>query len=181
MTKKWIILCKFLFANLICYLILISAYARCTNRPLFFPVSCIMAVILPIGLLLVFRRENLNKICDQFSQLLMVMVGGLILILFATFGPAFIDRSISYHLAFLSVERGSFNKNDLEKSLYTRNVFEKRFEDAREVGFIKQSDFDENTFEPTLKAKLFTYTLIPLGELTDSLQEYKALKYDIGK
>ena len=165
---------------LLLYLLVLGIYARLADNILFFPVSCFLAVIIPLMVYIIFRRYW-NKYIFAVARPLLLLNSTLIIIVFAVFGPTFIDRSISYHLAFLAVERGYLDKAELETSGYTKAVFEKRYQDAQITGFITPVDNEVDIYVPTKKAKILYAILKPLGEATSSLNEYKSLLHEISK
>ncbi len=163
----------FYIMNISIYLILLGIYARVVARPMFFPMSCVLAVAVPVVAYLFFRNQ-LKAIKDTLARKLMVFSTMLIIIVFAVFGPTFIDRSISYHLAFIAVEQGQLNKQVLESSGYVSMVFDKRYEDACITGFIEQTKHGD-VYVPTFKAKVMYNIMMVLGKITGSLGEYDSL------
>ena len=95
------------------------------------------------------------------------------LVLLTTFGPVFIDRSISYPLAFYASEQGRIHIDDIREE-FSSEIFEKRIHDAIETGFLK--DNGDGSYSPSAKAKFMTMTLFPLGKLTGSLGTYESMK-----
>lgn len=100
------------------------------------------------------------------------------ILIFAVFGPVFIDRSISYHIAFYAAEEGTVNIDDI-KDEFSNEIFRKRIDDAQVAGVIKLQD--DGTFKPTIKAKIIKGILYPIGEITNSLDTYKLMKSEVDK
>lgn len=169
----------FYVISIIIYLIILGIYARFVVRPMFFPISCIFALIVPT--ILYFSCRNFwLRLHECITRILMVFSSMLIILIFSVFGPTFIDRSISYHLAFIAVEQGSVSKQDLESSGYVQMVFDKRYEDAMASGFITFTD-EVGVYVPTMKAKIMYEIMRPIGILTGSMDEYKNLLNIIDK
>lgn len=97
------------------------------------------------------------------------------MVILAVFGPTFIDRSISYHIAFYASDMGEVNIRDIEDE-FSSAIFDKRIHDAVETGFITQ---EGDIFRPTAKAKIMTAILKPIGEITGSLETYNQMKESV--
>lgn len=95
------------------------------------------------------------------------------IIILTVFGPTFIDRSISYHIAFYAVDEQMVDIDEI-KYEFSEEIFNKRIHDAIETGFIVEGP--DGYYMPTWKSKVVTVILKPIGELTGSLDTYKVLK-----
>lgn len=174
-SKKLIIFISIIVASIVGYLISISIYTRLTKYPIFFG-SCAIAVIVPLMLLIL-----LEKYCDIYEKftLFPIYISCVsVILIFAVFGPVFIDRSISYHIAFYAAEEGTVNIDDI-KDEFSNEIFRKRIDDAQVAGVIKLQD--DGTFKPTIKAKIIKGILYPIGEITNSLDTYKLMKSEVDK
>nr|WP_326125945.1 hypothetical protein [uncultured Oscillibacter sp.] len=98
------------------------------------------------------------------------------LILLSVFGPTFIDRSISYHIAFYAADEDEIDIGEMEE-VFSKEIFEKRVHDAIVSGFIAETG--NGTYAPTWKAKLMSTVLKPLGKLTGSLDTYSNMVDEI--
>ena len=97
----------------------------------------------------------------------------LFLILFAVFGPVFIDRSISYHIAFIAAQEEHIYPHALEEKWKTM-MMDKRMEDALSAGMLQKSP--NGLYRGTGKAKRFTAFMMLLGKATRSLDTYEKMK-----
>ena len=173
MKTVWFILGG--IASFVLYLLGIGIYTRVSKDPIIFFASMIMGIIavavvcFGIGMLK-------KKLFDRFTILMMSLVYFLGIVVLAVFGPTFIDRSISYHLAFYAVEENVVYVDAIEEE-FSSAIFEKRVHDAVETGFLTLND--DGSMSPTLKAKLMYYVLRPLGELTGSMDTYYAMKEEV--
>ena len=165
---------SYIFFNICIYVCAIGIYARLSDYPMFFPVSCIFSCVIPLITYMLFKKR-LRGSLDIIAQHLLIFSSALTILIFSVFGPTFIDRSISYHLAFIAVEQGELNKSKLDQTGYTLEVFNKRYEDALVSGFIKKTNKGD-AYIPTVKAKIMYKILMPLGKITGSLSEYDSLK-----
>lgn len=119
-----------------------------------------------------------QRIYDKFTSLLIGIIYCLVILVFSVFGPTFIDRSISYHIAFLAAEEKQINIEDIEEE-FSDEIFQKRIHDAVITGFIVETK--NGNFEPTWKSKMITRILKPIGEITGTLNEYEKLKIELQK
>lgn len=168
--KMVICIGQFIIALLL-YLLGIVLYVNVSAKPIIFFASVYLAVIIAGalgGLILVLFR----KIFDIFSVTVMSLCCAMIIIVFAIFGPVFIDRSISYHLVFYATEHGFVEIDQLEQT-FSHATFNKRIEEAQAAGFIVPDD--DGRFIPTPKAKLFSAIMKLLGELSHSLENYQEM------
>ncbi len=166
-------LCYLVF-NFFVYICFIGIYARLSEHPILFPASCFFSCVISLSTYLIFRKKLQEEI-DILAQHLLVFCSILMLVIFSIFGPVFIDRSISYHLAFIAVEQGEINKYKLDQTGYTEAVFNKRYADAKATGFIERTSHD-GVYIPTFKAKLIYSIMMPLGKITGTLREYESLR-----
>lgn len=113
---------------------------------------------------------------DKFTIFVIGLVYYLGLIIFAVFGPTFIDRSISYHLAFYAAEEGEVYIENIEQ-VFSRDIFEKRMHDAVETGFLEQNQ--DGSMSPTFKSKIMYDILKPIGEWTGTLDTYYKMKEEV--
>lgn len=162
----------FALAALIAYLLLIGVYTKISSDPIIFIASICLAVVISIIICLCLKR--IKKVTwDTFTILMVGIVYFMEIIIVAIFGPTFIDRSISYHVAFYAVEKEKFYMEDIEDA-FSKDIFEKRMHDALVTGFVVQND--DGSLSPTMKAKIMYYVLEPIGELTGSLDTYCNMK-----
>lgn len=158
-------------AALVLYLFSIFLYTNISAEPIIFFASGYLALLLAAvtgGLIFIFFR----KAFDRFTIVLMSLCCALIIILFAIFGPVFIDRSISYHIVFYATEHGNIKADQLENT-FSRATFDKRIKEAQAAGFIVPDD--NGRFIPTPKAKLFSAIMKSLGKLSHTLENYQAM------
>ncbi|MDE6887363.1 MAG: hypothetical protein K2P45_01750, partial [Eubacterium sp.] len=66
---------------------------------------------------------------DHFTVAVIGMVYFMGIILLAVFGPTFIDRSISYHIAFYAADTGEVDVEDI-RDKFSAEIFDKRIHDA---------------------------------------------------
>lgn len=160
-----------LISTLLLYVLGIWLYTTLSAKPIIFFASCYLALVLAVAtgwLILVLFR----KIVDVFTVTLMSLCCAMIIILFAVFGPVFIDRSISYHIVFYATEHGTIRIDQMEQA-FSHAIFSKRIDDAQAAGFITPNA--DGSFAPTMKAKLFTAIMVPLGKISHSLENYKSM------
>lgn len=152
------------------YLLCIGVYTRISKDPIIFFASLCIAIgtVVIVGLML-----WKSRLFDYFTLTMIGFVYLMGIIILTTFGPTFIDRSISYHIAFYAVDQKEVDINEIRQE-FSEEIFNKRIHDAIETGFIEESDDDY--FTPTFKAKFMTAVLKPIGRLTNSLNTYEALK-----
>ena len=159
------------------YLVLIGVYTRLSKDPIIFialrvPVSAISPA-LPAEQLF---GGGAHSFDNRFCIFLTVLVYLFGLILLSVFGPTFIDRSISYHIAFYAVDEGEIDIGEMEE-VFSKEIFEKRIHDAIVSRFIVETG--DGKYAPTWKAQLMTAVLKPLGELTGSLGTYSNMVDEI--
>lgn len=95
------------------------------------------------------------------------------LVVLTTYGPTFIDRSISYHIAFYATDEEKVDIDEMREE-FSEKIFDKRIHDAVETGFIEKGT--DGYYTPTWKAKVMTSILKPIGKATGSLQTYEELR-----
>lgn len=169
---RWLILGGIF--TIILYLIGIGTYTRLSSDPIIFFASLFIGII-AVSIVCVASAIKAREYLDKFTVFLGGMIWYLGIIIFSIFGPTFIDRSISYHIAFYAVEENNIYVEDIEETL-SNEVVEKRIHDALATGVLTINT--DGSISPTLKAKLIYYTLKPIGELTNSMDTYNNMKED---
>lgn len=99
-----------------------------------------------------------------------------LLLVFTVFGPTFVDRSVSYHMVFLASETGKLDMEYME-AVYSQDMLQKRVDDELKSGMIH--DMGNHIYAPTLKAKIATGILKPIGYLTNTLDTYEQFKEEM--
>lgn len=160
---------------IICYLALIGIYTRVSTDPIIFFASLVIAIVVVVAICLLIKRIT-ERLFDKFTIFVIGIVYCLGLIILSVFGPTFIDRSISYHIAFYAAEENVVYIEDIEKEFST-DIFNKRIHDAITTGFLVRNQ--NGSLSPTLKAKILYHIMKPLGELTNSLDTYYDMKEEI--
>lgn len=158
--------------DVVLYLFLIGAYVRISDDPIIFFASIIIAVITTI-LVCVVLYKGLKGSWNKFTTTMVGFVYFLGIIIIAVFGPTFIDRSISYHIAFYAVEEQSIDVDEM-RDTFSEEIFDKRIHDAITTGFVTENA--DGTLSPTNKSKLMYFILKPIGDLTDSMDTYEEMK-----
>lgn len=161
--------------SILLYFVLIGIYTRCSDDPIIFFASLFIAVIVIIinGFLL--RRSGLF---DAFTLSMICLVYFMGLIVLTTYGPTFIDRSISYHIAFYAADEEKIDIDEMRES-FSEEIFDKRIHDAVETGFIEEGT--DGYYTPTWKSKVITGLLKPIGRMTGSLHTYEELREALTK
>ena len=162
-------------AVLMLYILGIGLYTRSSEDPIIFFASLVIGIIV-VTVVCLFIMKTAKGIYDKFTVFVMGIVYFLGVISISVFGPTFIDRSISYHIAFYAVEEGEVCVDDI-KEAFSKDIFEKRMHDATETGFLVVND--DGNMVPTVKAKLMYYVLKPLGDLTGSMDTYYEMKEEV--
>lgn len=162
--------------EIICYLVFMGIYTCIASDPIIFVTSIVIALISVLGCCMVLIKAS-KDLFDHFTLGMIGLVYFMGVMIMAIFGPTFIDRSISYHIAFYASDMGEVNVEDIREE-FSVEIFNKRIHDAVETGFIEQ---EGNVFVPTWKAKLMTAVLKPLGKITNSLDTYNEMKYRVEK
>lgn len=161
------------------YLVLIGVYTRLSKDPIIFIASLIIVPVSAISSALSAEQlfgGGVHSFDNRFCIFLTVLVYLFGLILLSVFGPTFIDRSISYHIAFYAVDEGEIDIGEMEE-VFSKEIFEKRIHDAIVSRFIVETG--DGKYAPTWKAQLMTAVLKPLGELTGSLGTYSNMVDEI--
>ena len=157
---------------LILYLFGIRIYVNLSDDPIIFVASIVLAVLLPAVVYSV-GYKFWKKAFDGYHIFLMYVSTVMLTVFLAVFGPVFIDRSISYHIAFYAAEQGEVNINEIRDE-FSVEIFDKRIHDAQAVGAIEMKD-DEN-FVPTAKAKFIWWFLGGMGKWSNTLGTYEEMK-----
>ena len=180
-TKKLGVLLFFCTGGgvIVCYLLLLGIYTRISDDPIIFFASLLISLLLSVaaGILLFFFGKR-HGTFDAFTAGLSATVYFLGLVILAVFGPVFIDRSISYHIAFYATEQERIAIDDMRDE-FSYQIFEKRIHDAIATGFIVENE--DGTYSPSAKAKIMTAILLPLGKATNSLGTYETMKEEVKK
>lgn len=156
--------------SILLYLVLIGVYTRCSEDPIIFFASLVIAMVV-IGINgFLLRRSGLF---DSFTLCMICFVYFMGLVVLTTYGPTFIDRSISYHIAFYATDEEKVDIDEMREE-FSEKIFDKRIHDAVETGFIEKGT--DGYYTPTWKAKVMTSILKPIGKATGSLQTYEELR-----
>ena len=94
---------------------------------------------------------------------------------FIVMAPIAIDRSLSTFIFFYTVQNGSIKENEISQK-YIDDFVKKRFDDAVKGDFLKK---EGETYTPKFRAKLYYYIMYPLGNMTNTLENYKYFEKDI--
>lgn len=156
------------------YFLLIGIYTRISADPIIFFASLFIAVIVIVVSGIILWKTGLF---DPFTLSMVSLVYLMGILMLTVFGPTFIDRSISYHIAFYAVDEQKVDIDEMRQA-FSQEIFDKRIHDAVETGFIVEK---EGFYAPTWKAKLMTFFLKPIGEMTGSLDTYKELKEKLAR
>jgi hypothetical protein len=162
---------------LILYFAALYGFTTIVKSVLLFPVS---VIIISVEFFLIWYIINkyFKPIFDNFTTFLISLCCAVTVLLFAVFGPVFIDRSISYQLVFYAVEEGQVNYRDFVKKS-AAHVYSKRLSDAIASGFVEE--VSPHVIRPTPKAHNFYSLMMTVGNLTNSLQDYQTLKASVHK
>ena len=161
--------------TVILYLLGIGIYTRISSNPIIFFASLIIGIFAVILNCIIIQKFS-NKLFDSFTIFMIAIVYYFNVIILSTFGPTFIDRSISYHIAFYATEKKEFYIEDIEKE-FSKDIFDKRISDAVSTGFLKQNK--NGSVSPTIKSKIMYTVLKPIGEITNSMDTYYEMKKKI--
>lgn len=151
------------------YFLLIGIYTRIAADPIIFFASLFIAIIVIVISGVVLWKTGLF---DYFTLSMVCLVYLMGIIILTVFGPTFIDRSISYHIAFYAADEQEVDIDEI-REVFSEEIFNKRIHDAVETGFIEEK---EGIFMPTWKAEFMTFILKPVGEITGSLETYEELR-----
>jgi hypothetical protein len=158
--------------TILLFIIGISIYTRIFSKPIIFFASLFIGIISVI-LNCFFIQKFSKNLFETFTLFIIGLVYYLGLILLSIFGPTFIDRSISYHIAFYAVEKKSFYVSDIERE-FSKEIFDKRVHEAITTGFLKQNK--NGSVSSTIKSKIMYVVLKPIGEITNSMVTYNEMK-----
>jgi uncharacterized protein YacL len=175
MKKMVLFLCGGLMAILL-YLVMIGAYCRLSDDPIIFFASIVISLIVAVAVSFAVWWLS-GKGMDSFTVFTVSIIYFLALILLAVFGPTFIDRSISYHIAFYAADEGEVNIEEIRDE-FSYEIFDKRIHDAVVTGFIEESETD-GVYVPTKKAYFMNDVLKPIGKLTNSLDTYEEMRREV--
>ena len=89
--------------------------------------------------------------------------------------PLAIDRSLSTFIFFYTVQNGSIQEDKISQK-YIDDFVKKRFDDAVKGNFLKK---EGEMYTPQFRAKLYYYIMYPLGNITNTLDNYKYFEKDI--
>lgn len=160
----------------ICYLCLTGIYVRVSADPIIFISSFVIAPVTVFGCCMLLMKKG-EGLFDRFTITMIGLVYFMGIMLLAVFGPTFIDRSISYHIAFYASDMGEVDIEDIRDE-FSAEIFDKRIHDAVETGVLKK---EGGRFLPTWKARFVAAVLKPLGKLTGSLDTYNEMKEKVQK
>ncbi len=158
--------------SILLYILLISLYNRLVCNPIIFLASIIIGIILSLILCVIYYKY---KVFEFFTIFIIGINYFFIIFIFSVFGPVFIDRSISYHIAFYAVEKENIEIKKIETS-FGKDIFDKRMNDAIRTGFIVEN---KDIYSPSTKAKIMYYIMYPIGKITNSLDTYNDMKNKI--
>lgn len=156
------------------YFLIIGIYTRISADPIIFFASLVVSVAVAVVNGIILRKTGLF---DNFTLSMICLVYLMGIIILTVFGPTFIDRSISYHIAFYAADEQKVDIDEIRQK-FSEEIFNKRIHDAVETGFIEEKD---GIYMPTWKAELITFLLKPIGEITGSLDTYEELREKLAK
>ncbi len=154
------------------YIAALGIYTRTVQKPIIFFASIVLDGM-AVGIVCFAAQKIMSQVYDGFTVAMVAMVYFIAILFFAVFGPTFIDRSISYHIAFYAAEEESICGSEIEEA-FSKEIFEKRLQDAVQTGFLQEQE--NGYYLPTWKSKVMANILIPLGKLTNSLDTYEQMK-----
>ena len=172
MSKKILILSLLSLANILILIICIYIYSRISKNPILFFASVFLILIFA-GLNYFLMKKYFQNEFDPFTALVNTTCIALVCLVFSVFSHVFIDRSISYHIAFYASQNKSIAFKEFQAKTATF-MYQKREKDAVSAGFISKNT--DGTYSPTLRATIFTKLMIFYGNLTNSLGDYNLLK-----
>ena len=84
--------------------------------------------------------------------------------LFSVYTTVFVDRSLTYHMIFYSVETGQITQSDI-KTLFSSETYQaQRIQDMTDSGFVVPSPDDPAVWVPTQKATVFSRVLMAYSD-----------------
>lgn len=116
-----------------------------------------------------------KKYADIFETLLVYISYTSIGFAFIFLAPIAIDRSLSTFIFFYAVEHEYYPANAISQQ-YKDAFFQKRLEDGINGKFLT---YENNTYKPTYRAKLYYSIFYPLGIATNTLSNYKIFAAEI--
>lgn len=146
-----------------------------STDPIIFLASLVIAVIIIAFNGIILWKSGIFD-CFTLSMICLVYLMGIIIL--TTYGPTFIDRSISYHIAFYAADEQTVDIDEVRQE-FSEEIFNKRIHDAVETGFIEADP--DGCYVPTWKAKVMTSILKPIGRMTGSLDTYETLRGRLAK
>lgn len=164
-------------SSVILFFLGIGIYTRISSNPIIFFASLVLGIISTVLSCFIIQKFS-KKLFEKFTLFVIAIVYYLGIIILSVFGPTFIDRSISYHIAFYAAEKGEFYIQNIEKE-FSKDIFDKRIHDAVSTGFLKQNK--NGSVSPTIKSKIMYVILKPIGELTNSMDTYYEMKKKVEK
>ena len=123
--------------SVILFFLGIGIYTRISSNPIIFFASLVIGIISTVLSCFIIQKFS-KKLFEKFTLFVIAIVYYLGIIILSVFGPTFIDRSISYHIAFYAAEKGEFYIQNIEKE-FSKDIFDKRIHDAVSTGFLKQN------------------------------------------
>lgn len=152
---------------------LIGLYCSLSDDPIIFFASILISLVVSVLVGVVFYWLFRKKM-DNFTMVSVSVSYFMALIIFSVFGPTFIDRSISYHIAFYAADEGKVNIEEIRDD-FSYAIFDKRIHDAISTGFIEETA-QKGVYVPTKKAYFVNAVLKPIGKITHSLGTYEEMK-----
>lgn len=129
-------------------------------------------VIVSSSIVVVFWFYFYKNIFETFIIWLMYIFLGFSYLIMA---PLAIDRSLSTFIFFYTVQNGSIQEDKISQK-YIDDFIKKRFDDAVKGNFLKK---EGEIYTPQFRAKLYYYIMYPLGNITNTLDNYKYFEKDI--
>lgn len=159
----------------IVYLMLVRMLTSLFPQKILFFGACLISIITSLLTIILCQLFSKNSY-DTFNAVLLYLVSALLLIVFTIMGPAFIDRSISYHIVFYATEKNNIKIEEME-DVFAHEIFEKRINDELKAGMIES--LPNGTYCATTKAKVISFVLLLLGKVTGTLGTYNDMKNKI--
>lgn len=152
------------------YIVLLNLAILLFPHLIIFFFSCVLIAMLGV---IFFLLSYYLLHCGLFMSFSMMLNLCLFLFVFSVFGPVFIDRSISYHVAFIAGEEGEIDPQQLEQA-WSHSIIQKRLDDGVSAGMLQK--VSSLHYIGTPKSKIFTKIMISVGQATRTLQSYRLLK-----
>ncbi len=164
-------------ASLILFLVLVALINRVINFPIFIT-SMALSVVVPLVIIFIHYFCSKFKIYDKMHFILLYFAYLFLLILFAIFGPVFIERSLSYYLVMYTSELDNQGKHATVEDI-TR-IFSNERNTSLRIEQIQKSNFisvDKNgAITPNKFVKFISYVIYYIGIITNTLGEYNDIK-----